>query len=179
MKLQKKSKQVTSSRKANIRKVAVIIGALVGVTMLSLPNNETSAWKVPNIMDILKSKDNVTSINQNRSVGEGIQILEEEADTSFKVNSTDEIRAMVSFNFKKLPYEFKEGVIRGPLDGEEIVYLNYISDKGKFELAQMRQGLEFTQSVNIGNDSEVSEIKINAITYSIIKILEDSSYCCK
>lgn len=179
MKLQKKSKQVKSSRKANIRKVAVIIGVLVGVTMLSLPNNETSAWKVPNIMDILKSKDNVTSINQNRSVGEGIQILEEEADTSFKVNSTDEIRAMVSFNFKKLPYEFKEGVIRGPLDGEEIVYLNYISDKGKFELAQMRQGLEFTQSVNIGNDSEVSEIKINAITYSIIKILEDSSYCCK
>jgi len=160
MKLQEKSKNIKAPRKNNLRKIAAVIGVLAGITMLNLPNSETSAWKVPNIIDIIKPKEGVTSINQSLSIGEGIQIVDEDVDTTFKINSTEEIRDIVTFNFKELPYDLDEGVVRGSLDGGEIVYLNYISDKGKIELIQMRQGLEFTQSINIGKDSNVSEIKL-------------------
>jgi len=173
MKLQEKSKNIKAPRKNNLRKIAAVIGVLAGITMLNLPNSETSAWKVPNIIDIIKPKEGVTSINQSLSIGEGIQIVDEDVDTTFKINSTEEIRDIVTFNFKELPYDLDEGVVRGSLDGGEIVYLNYISDKGKIELIQMRQGLEFTQSINIGKDSNVSEIKINDTLYSIVQIPEE------
>jgi len=174
MKLQGKSKttKVTRTKKSDFKKIAVIIGALIGLTVLNLPNSQTSAWKVPNIINIFSSNQNKT-INQSLSVGEGLQIVDEQTETSIVIHSIEEARNMVSFNFKELPYTLEEGVIQGTLGGEEVLYLNYITNKGKISLIQMRQGLEFTQSVNVTPDSDVTEIKINDTLYSIAKISEE------
>lgn len=173
LKLKEKSKHVNSSRKKGFRKVAVIIGTLLGVTMFTLPNSETSAWKVPNIINIF-SNNQSKSINHNLSIGEGLQIADdEEAETGFIINSIEEARNIVSFNFRELPYDLKEGLIEGSLGGEEILYLNYKSNQGEIRLIQMQQGLEFTQSVNVGQDSDVTEIKINNTSYSIAKVSEE------
>jgi len=173
MKFKEKSKAIKPPRKNNLRKIAAIIGVLAGITMLNLSNSETSAWKVHNIINILNPKEGVTSINQTFSVGEGIQIVDEDVDTTISTNSTEEIRDIVTFNFKELPYDLDEGIIRGPLGGEEVIHLDYISDKGKIRLIQMRQGLEFSQSINFAKEIKVSEIKINDTLYSVLKISED------
>lgn len=173
LKLQEKLKPVKTTRKNNIKKVAVIVGALIGFTVFNLPNSEISAWKVPSIIDILKPKEGITSINQKQSIGDGIQIVNEEVEETITINSIEEARDIIPFNFKELPYDLEEGLIEGALDDEEIVYLNYITDKGKIRLIQMKQGLEFSQAINIGKDSEVSEIEINGTLYSIATISEE------
>ena len=174
IKLQEKSKnmKITKTRKGNLKRVAVIIGALVGVTIINLPSSEISAWKVPNIINILSFNQNKTSINQSLSIGDGLEVIDEEIDTRILVNSIEEVRDILSFNFKELPYNLEDAIIEGVLE-EEVLSLNYVSNQGKIRLIQMRQGLEFTQSVNVGQDSDVSELKINDTSYSIIKISEE------
>lgn len=170
IKLQNKPNKIKPHKKNKFKKVAIIVGVLVGFTMINLPNSETQAWKVSNIINIFKSDENKTTVNHDLSIGEGIEKIDAEDEEKITTNSIEEVRNIVSFKFKELPYDFEDAVIQGPLEGEEILYLNYKTDTGKIRLIQMRQGLEFSKTVNVGNNSDVTKIEFNNASHSIIKI---------
>ncbi len=175
MKLQEKRNKIKPHKKNNFKKVAIIVGVLVGFTMINLPSSETQAWKVPNIIDIFKSDENKTTVNHNLSIGEGIEKIDTEGEERIATSSIEEVRNIVSFKFRELPYSFEDAIIEGPLNEEEILYLNYKTSKGKVRLIQMRQGLEFAKTVNVDNNSEVMRIEFNNVSYSIIKIHEEQT----
>lgn len=174
LKLQAKTEHIKVHRKNSFKKAAIIIiGVLAGFTMMNLADSEISAWRVQNIMNILNDKENGSSIEQKLSVGGGLRIVDEEADLRIITSSIEEVRDSISFNFRELPYDLEDASIEGSFDGGEIVDLNYKTNQGRVRLTQMRQGIEFTQSVNVNLDSDITEMKINNTSYSIVKINEE------
>ncbi|ABR50750.1 hypothetical protein Amet_4682 [Alkaliphilus metalliredigens QYMF] len=170
LKLQEKSKKKKIPIKTNYKRAAIIIiGVLSGFTLLNLADIEISAWKIPGITNILNASDKGSSIEHNLSVGGGLEVLEEER---ILTNSIEEVRHIVSFNFKELPYQLEDALIEGPFDGAEILDLNYTTNQGRISLQQMRQGLEFTQSINVNPTSEILEILLDNIPYTIVKVTE-------
>lgn len=168
MKFQKRNSNKKGHRKMNYKKAAVfIIGALAGFTMMNLVDIEISAWRVPNIVSIFTQNEDKVTVERNYSVGEGLQIIPEEEIPRIVTNYIEEVRDIISFNLKELPFHLEEAMIEG-----DMLHLNYINDEGEIRLFQMPQGLEFSQTTHFRAGSEINEITIGDVSYTIVRITE-------
>ncbi|ABR48021.1 hypothetical protein Amet_1852 [Alkaliphilus metalliredigens QYMF] len=168
MKFQEMNSNKKVHRKINYKKaVVIIIGALVGFTMMNLMDIEISAWRMPNIVSVFTRSEDKVTVERTYSVGEGIEIIPEEEIPRMVTNYIEEVRDMISFNFKELPFHLEEAMIEG-----DMLHLNYINDEGEIRLFQMPHGLEFAQTIHFRAGSEINEVTIDGVSYTIVRIIE-------
>ncbi|SNT13954.1 protein of unknown function [Anaerovirgula multivorans] len=172
-KLQRKLSSDRKKKQKNLKKIAVLLlGTVISLGMLNLATtNESAAWKRGPIKHIISVFDNVISINRDSTSVEGDKFPDQYEQNIIKGTIKD-ARDIVNFNFRELPFEIEQVLIKVSNDNMHFLELNYLYDNKSLRWTQYVQGIEHSENINVAANSTVKEMTINDTEYTIIRIPE-------
>lgn len=157
-------------RRFNFKKIAVIfIGIIINLSVLNtITDNEVWSLRAPLINTILNFFDKRVSLDRSIITDEN-NIIQSKDNLHIIVNSLEEAKDIMSFNFKVLPYDLDRISINILGEDYQRLELNYILNGKNILFIQSNSGQERRENINAISDSSVSEFLLNDVKYTIIK----------
>ncbi len=123
---------------------------------------------MPIISNILTFFDDQISLD--RSITLSDDVIQRGNEVNTITGTIDDAKDIIKFNFKQLPYKLDQVIIRVLGDTYQTLELSYIKDNIYIMSTQSRTGQERRENINVTLNSDISELLLDGIEYTVIRI---------